>query len=165
MNRFVTKQGKVFGKINLLDLIIVLIVLIALIGGLYKMTFVDKTIYIPEYKEGYVTVKLLNLSDRKVAAIKAGDVLSVPNVQKLGEVVEINVAPRTDNVNSVDGTVYTIDNPLYSDVTVKLKTDELMTRNDYTYVGKNYKLLKGQSLDVTNGILPCKATIVSIEIA
>ena len=162
--RIVDQNGKLFGKINLLDFVILLILLLLIGGGIYKLAFVDNSIYIPDYQEGYVTIKLLSLREYKVDAVAEGDVIAVPKIQELGEVVEITKTNRVDSVCSDDGGVYPVENPLYYELTLKLKTDQLVERDGCYYVGKNYKLISGQALDVTNGVLPCKATVMSVEI-
>lgn len=163
MKKMIDKNGKIFGKINLLDAIIIIIIAIALIGVAYKFIVVDDAAYLPEYQDGQITLKLTGLNESKSNAVKVGDVISVPNVQELGEVVDIKVQNRTDNVSSIDGNVYTIENPLHYELIVTLKTAQLYERDEYFYLDKNYKIIAGQSLDVTNGVLPCKASILNIE--
>lgn len=165
MSKIVDSNGKLFGKINLLDFIILTIFIVALLGGCYKLFFVDNTVYTPDYKQGHITLRLTGITESEVDVVKKGDLISVPKVQKLGIVKEIEVAHRIDNVNSIDGNVYTLENPLNFELTVILDTDELFTRDGFIYVGDSYKLNSGMSLDVSNGLLPCKATVLSIDLA
>ena len=163
--KVIDNNGKLFGKINLLDFIIVLVLAVLLIGGIYKLAFVDNTIYVPEYQEGYVTVKLLSLREYEANAIAVGDTVSVPKIQMLGEVVELERNHRVDSVGGADGDIYPVENPIYYEITVKIKSDQLLERDGHYYVGKNFKLISGQSLDLTNGFLNCKATVNTIEIS
>ncbi len=165
MRKIVDSNGKLFGKINLLDFLILLILIVALIGGCYKLFFVDNTVYTPDYQDGYITLRLTGLTEREIEAVKEGDLIRVPKIQELGTVQEIEIAHRIDNVTSIDGSIYTIENPLSYELTVKLAADKLFTRDGFTYVGDSYKLNKGMALDVSNGLLPCKATVLSVEIS
>ncbi len=163
MNKIINKNGKVFGKINLLDAIVVLILIIALLGVAYKFFVVDDSTFMPDYQQGEITLKLTGLDENKYDAIKIGDMISVPKIQQLGEVTHIEVQHRIDNVSSADGKVYTIENPLFYELIVTLKTSKLYQKDNYYYLDKNYKIISGQALDVSNGVLPCKASIISIN--
>ena len=165
MGKIVDSNGKLFGKINLLDFIIVLILAVALLGGCYKIFLVDNSTYAPDYQNGTITLRLTNLNERQISAIKNGDPIRIPKIQELGTIKEIDVAHRIDNVNSDDGKIYSIENPLSYELTVTLQSDKLFMRDDFVYIGDNYKLNKGMSLDVSNGLVPCKASIVSIDFA
>ena len=162
MSKIIDGNGKLFGKINLLDFLIMVILSVALIGGCYKLFFIDNSVYTPDYQSGAITLRLSNLNDRQVAAVKEGDLIRVPKIQELGTIKQVDVDQRTDNVNSIDGKIYSVKNPLNYELTVTLQTDKLFIRDGFIYVGDSYKLNKGMSLDVSNGLVPCKATILSI---
>jgi len=164
MSKIVSENGKLFGKINLLDFLVLLILLIAIIGGCYKIFFIDNSVYTPDYQNGLITLRLTNLSERQVSAIKKGDLLRVPKVQELGTIENIKVDHRIDNVNSIDGKIYSVENPLSYELTVTLETNQLFFSSDFFYVGDSYKLNNGMTLDVSNGLVPCKATVISLEI-
>ena len=165
MNKIVDNNGKLFGKINLLDLFVFLVIAVLLIGGIYKAVFVDETIYTPDYKSGQITLRIASVNARQRAAIEEGDIVRVQNVQDLGTIKELNVVNKMDNVSSLDGKVYVVENPLYYEVTMVLETDELFVGSDgFTYVGQNYKLNQGMSLSITNGLFPASATVISVDI-
>ena len=160
-----TKNGKLFGKINVLDFIIIAILLVMLAGVVYKFGFVDNSLYIPDFKEGTITVRAVSMSKNDKNALAVGDPFCVPNVQKLGKIVDIQYENTLENQKSTDGNVYTAANPLLYDAVITIECDEMSYRNDNYYVGKNYKVISGQSLDVSNGILNFKSTVVSVAIS
>ncbi len=164
MNKLFDNNGKLFGKINLLDFFILLIFSIALIGGCYKLFFVDNSVYTPEYQRGQITLRLSSMPKERTEVIKVGDLIRVPKIQDLGEVKNITTEKRIDNVNSIDGCVYTVENPLQYEMTLVIETDEMYLRDGFYYIGDNYKINKGMALDVGNGLLSCKATLLSIEV-
>ena len=163
MNKLIDNNGKLFGKINLLDFFVLLILVIALVGGCYKLFFVDNSVYVPEYQHGQITLRLASMPEERVQAIKVGDLIRVPKIQDLGKIKDINVVNRMDSVSSSDGSVYVVENPMQYEVTVVIETDELYFRDDFYYIGNNYKINKGMALDVSNGLLACKATLLSID--
>lgn len=162
--RIVDQKGKLFGKINLLDFILLLIFTVLLLGGIYKLTMVDNTVYMPDYQQGEITIRLSNLRSYEVEALQQGDLIAVPKIQDLGKVISVTSENRVDTVNSADGKIYSAANPMYFVAEVTLQSDELVCRDGKYFVGKNYKLIPGQALDVTNGVLECKGTLLSIEI-
>lgn len=158
------ENGKIFGKINILDFIIILILLIMIGGAVYKFGFVDNTLYIPEYHEGVITIKAANLCDYECEALQKGDPMSVPKVQDLGEIIDIQFQPTIENQKSIDGKIYNVENPLLRDVVITIKCDELSYRSENYFVGKNYKVIAGQSLDASNGLFEFKATVTNVTI-
>ncbi len=164
MNKIIDGNGKLFGKINLLDFLILLILVVVLIGGCYKLLFVDNNVYTPEYQRGQITLRLSSLSKEQVEAVKVGDPICVPKIQDLGKVKDISVSNRMENVTSTDGLVYTVENPLQYELTLVVETEKLYFQNEFYYIGDNYKINKGMALDVSNGLMPCKATLLSISV-
>lgn len=164
MRKIVDANGKLFGKINLLDFIILLILVVAIIGGCYKLFFVDNSAYTTEYQQGQITLKLIGLTERQMDAVKMGDLIHVPKIQDLGMVSHIDVEHSIEQVSSIDGNVYSVENPLLYDLTITLDTDELFFRDEFFYVGKQYKINKGMSLEISNGLMPCKAVVQSVKL-
>ncbi len=163
--KIVDSNGKLFGKLNLLDLVILLILVILLAGGVYKLAFVDNTVYIPDYKEGTFDIRLHNLRDYEVQALTVGDVVAVPKIQDLGTISDIKIEKRVDLVNGADGKVYPTEHPLYYSVVITVKTEQLEQREDLYYVGKNYQMIDGQTLDIVSGVVSCKGNVIAIDIA
>lgn len=164
MRKVVDGDGKLFGKINLLDFIILLILAIAIIGGCYKLFLLDNSAYTPEYQQGQITLELMGLTERQMDAVKMGDLVRVPKIQDLGTISHIDVEHSIEQVSSSDGNVYSVENPLLYDLTITLETDKLFFRDEFFYVGKQYKLNKGMSLEISNGLMPCKAVVQSVKI-
>lgn len=164
MSKIIDKNGKLFGKINLLDLLIFLVIAVVLIGGIYKIFFVDDSVYTPDYKEGEITIKIASLTGRQSEALAEGDLVYVPKIQDLGTIVKLDINNKTDNVSSADGKVYTVKNPLLYEAVIVLRSEEMYEKNGEIYVGQNYNIKSGMTLNVSNGVLPSKASIISTEI-
>ena len=158
-------NGKLFGKINILDLIIGLIILILICGAVYKFTFVDNTVYIPDYDEGYITVYATGLKVMEKEALTVGDPFAVPKIQKLGVITDIKFGNSNDNRASIDGNVYPVPNPLLFDAVITIHCEEMTKRDVIHYVGRNYVIMPGQTLDVTNGLVEFKADVLSVSLA
>lgn len=165
MSKIVDNNGKLFGKINLLDLFIFVVIGVLLISGIYKVVFVDESIYTPEYKSGQITLRIASVNARQSETFEDGDIIRVQNVQDLGTIADLSIVNKMDNVSSQDGDVYIVANPLYYEVTMVLETDELFVGSDgFTYVGQNYKVNAGMTLSITNGLYSASATVVSVNI-
>ena len=164
MSKLISKEGKLFGKFNILDCLVLLILVIMIAGAIYKFGFVDNGIYVPDFKEGYITVLATGLNENEINAIKVGDSFFVPKIQHIGEITEISIEPRIDNQSSVDGKVYSVENPLFYDVTLKVKCTEMSFRKEHYYVGKNYKIICGQTLAGSTGLVTFNPTVREVVI-
>ncbi|MBQ6947107.1 MAG: DUF4330 domain-containing protein [Clostridia bacterium] len=162
--KMIDQNGKLFGKINLLDFILLLIVVVLIAGGIYKLTAIDNSVYAPDYQEGTITLRVHSLRSYEVDALQNGDMIAVPKIQQLGKIISIEKNNRVDNVNAADGKIYSVSNPIYYEVDIELKTEEMVCRDGYYYVGKNYRLLPGQALEISSGTVESKATVISVDI-
>ncbi len=164
MSKLMSKDGKLFGKINLLDFVVLLIVAVMLLGILFRFVFVGKDAFVPDYQEGYITIVFPELTKVEMNAIKQGDKISVDKIQYLGVIED---EPIVENMlvieNSIDGKGYAVGDPLRFDVTVKVKSDKLYEQDGVCFIDKGYKLVDGMSLDMTNGILPTRGTVLDVE--
>jgi len=87
------KNGKLFGKINIIDLIVLLLVLVFVIGMAIRVGG-TKTGEITNKVEFEYVVKVENVRDFTIKALeKKGDVFEDTNNVKVGEITDVSVEP------------------------------------------------------------------------
>lgn len=120
--RLFDQKGRVFGLINIIDLLVVLVILIAA-GGVYYVRFSGLS---PSRRVEEKTIEAVflvnNVRSATVDVIKAGDkVRESKSNTFLGEVIGKEVQPTTVTVVQPDGTISESSSATRKDVYVKVR--------------------------------------------
>lgn len=124
--KLVNERGKLFGIINLVDLVLLLVIILGGLAVGYKMF--NKPIQQMVSTEVPVTVVMRvrgampYLSDEMTAEIKAGDRLVSGNGFDNAEVVSIEAIPYVYTDFSSDGMAVEITDPLKKDILITVKS-------------------------------------------
>jgi formylmethanofuran dehydrogenase subunit A len=92
--KILDNKGKLFGVINIIDLLILVIIVLTIVFGTKRLggTVVDKS----EAKEGVVTYEIREIRDVSVNAINVGDpIYHADKGTYIGEIVKKDVKPFT----------------------------------------------------------------------
>ena len=135
--KFIDEKGRLFGFINPVDLIVIVLIL-SIIGGvgyrfLSSRLNKDGNILSGD-KEAYVTL-YANLQTPEVAdAIKIGDKLVANNQYTDAEVVDVKVEPAAYVSPNSEGKAVKSEHPLWKDITITVK-DKVNPSNVILKVG------------------------------
>ncbi len=103
--RILDEKGRLFGKLSVLDLIIVIIVLGMVLAFLYKRSSGDVQQLVNADDTFYVTIAGTKLREFSVNAIAEGDIMYRQHDREpLGKVVKLTTEPATDYMLKTDGT-------------------------------------------------------------
>ncbi|MFV0440821.1 MAG: DUF4330 domain-containing protein [Lachnospirales bacterium] len=126
--KIIDEKGRFFGKVNLLDLVV--LVFVVVVVGVIAMKLVQN----PEsysvstgdnIQKMYVTVKCQNVPTGFVERMEVGDKLIAQNAYTGGEIYKIHEAgPAIYNGYDSDGNVVLSEHPENLDVLVTLVTDQ-----------------------------------------
>lgn len=153
------KKGKLFGKISIVDIIVLLIVIIGVVGLLFTKSKIESKKYMSdgsgmvvspsaEYDKMTVKLKISNVRDITRDAIVIGDeVYTASGETLLGKIVDVKSKPSTKAVDAKDGTVYEAEVPERYDVTMVLESQGRKLADGY-YVDSNTRLYYGKSIEV-----------------
>ncbi|MGN1318353.1 MAG: DUF4330 domain-containing protein [Lachnospirales bacterium] len=121
--KLINEKGKIFGLINIVDLI-VLVIIIAIAGAVCFRAFSPKVNAPVENVENeycYVTVLAQQVVPEAVGQLKVGDHIIANNEITDAEIVSISDAPASHvGVNS-EGKAVLSEHPLWRDLTVVIK--------------------------------------------
>ena len=146
----VDNKGKLFGKFNIIDLLIVLFVLL-IIGGGYTYLHKGKSAA-AEVKKIQYDIEMQLQSKEFVDMIKKGDEIrdGLRN-NYLGKVIDIKPLPAiTINENIIEGKYVKAETPGMYDVVVTLEADAVFSPGNITVnsvgikVGKKLESVKGK---------------------
>ncbi len=154
----IDNRGRLFGKINLIDFLLILVVLAAVAFGAYKLTKdQDFTIIAPE-KKVIVQFYANGLYPFVTANMKEGDLIrTLDTNDPIGKIVRIDKRPAINLVPTADGRMVISNVPekdsVYIDVegNAKLSNGVLMAGSTPLLVGNELKI-KGTSFTVQSVI-------------
>ncbi len=122
--RFIDEKGRLFGIINPVDLIVIVLVL-SIVGGIgYR--FLSSMLNmsensLEEEKEAYVTLYASLQIPEVAESIKIGDRLVANNQYTDAEVVDVQVTPAQYVDSNSEGKAVKSEHPLWKDVKIVIK--------------------------------------------
>lgn len=133
----VDSKGRLFGKVNIIDFCVVLIVVLAATGLVYKVVKGGaQSAADGKTKTVYVTVKAEGVMTEVAKHIKKDDQLINGNVNIDAWIKSIKIEPAIDIVKTQDGKLVAANHPYKKDMTLKIKA--LVSEDNkstYTTVG------------------------------
>ena len=132
---FIDKQGKLFGKLNIIDL--ALIVMIITAGVFISMKMWGSKTTTSENMECTYIVKVSNIKETSLKYIEKGDTFLDGNGVYLGELIaEPEAKPAKLHLVKNDGTYQTAEVPGRIDVTLTIKGYGIQNENGFYLDGK-----------------------------
>lgn len=145
--KVIDSKGRIFGKINIVDIAVLAIIVLVVFGGIYKLGQLSNVME-DHTNEIYVTIELEGEGTGLVEAIQEGDILmdSVRGTV-FGEVIsKKSVVPHQELVIGKDGKVELKNIPGEFDVVLELKSPAMVTEDGIligrkpTYIGSTTRL-------------------------
>lgn len=140
----IDNKGRLFGKINVVDFIIVLVIIVALCATVFKFSFspfggIKNLIATPPIRVEYV-LKISGVRDFTAKNVVRGDRLyNEDDNTYIGVITDVEIENATEYVAKVDGTVAMTENPNRYDVYVTVECDAYTKRGTYHVVPEDKK--------------------------
>ncbi len=169
------KKGKLFGKVSIVDIIVLLIVIVGIIGFFFIKSSLDSKKYMSDgsgmlvntsagYDKMTIKLKSENVRDITRDAIVIGDEVYVATEDVLlGKITEVYSKPATKTVDANDGTAYIAEVPERYDVTMVVEGYGRKLTDGY-YVDSNTRLYFGKSIEVKTTTIQTTPTVAEIII-
>ncbi|RKD25319.1 protein of unknown function [Caminicella sporogenes DSM 14501] len=138
--RFVDDKGRLFGTVNLFDLLVILLIFALIGGAAYKFIYLDNKVAL---SESDITVTLWIEDVRKVTVdtINVGDVVREYDSNLLfGTIVDKEVKPHYEEVETSDGRVVNAKVDGKYDVYITLKCRGIVSDNAISIASKEVKI-------------------------
>ncbi|GFN34313.1 DUF4330 domain-containing protein [Tepidimicrobium xylanilyticum] len=123
------KKGRIFGKFNILDLFIILMVLILSIGGFYKISRANPADMI---RPKPIELKIIVMNREKIGVdvIKEGDILKEYDTGTiLGQIKKVEVYPASTEVVTTEGEIKAAEIPDRYDLIITIDGEAIVTDN------------------------------------
>ncbi|MDD4066696.1 MAG: DUF4330 family protein [Clostridia bacterium] len=158
----IIKDKKLFGKLNIVDVILIIVILILIVGVVYKLS--DKEIAVSKNNQVFnYTVKVQNVRPTSADILKVGDIVyeKVSGTQ-IGKVINIvsNVA-QTD-MEMYNGNIEKKEIDGRIDMLIEIQTDGIINNNEYLANGL-IRILYGSNLQMQTKYLDCTGVIINIK--
>lgn len=161
--KVIDEKGKLFGWINIIDLLIVVIILGAILGVGYKFGFISKiSSGNVSQNKAIVTIWIKSISGYTVDAIAEGDsIRELKSNSVIGKVIKKEVKPTKENAADANGNWVLSEVPEKNDVFLTIETTQPSTSGDIKLGSKDAKV--GASLDIKGPRFQVMSYIVGVE--
>ena len=158
--KIISEKGKLFGIINIIDLVVVLILGLLIFGGVKRMR--SKPIIVSETSKAYITFEIVDVRMPTVEGIVVGDPLyHYDKGEYLGTIAEKEVVPYTEPLES-NGEWVNAEIPSKYSVIFKVEADVsdnpdvIVAGGEQTRIGVEYRL--------KNKKIAVMATVLGLEV-
>lgn len=161
--KIVDENGKIFGKLNLVDLGIVLLLILAVAAVGYKVVrerFIERETAVINY-----TLCVEGVREQSVKAINMvhEDVIDAENDDALGDIVDVIAEPAAKIVQKADGEYTKAFYPDKYDLYITIQTKGIVSKDGY-FTDSGKKLLYGDTIGINNGYSQMFGVVENIEI-
>lgn len=165
--KIMDRNGRLFGKISIVDVVVILVVLV-MGAAIYYKTHQPQTGNKVTTTKIVYEMQLQNQPQYVVDAIKVGDHMYDKDRStggSLGEILDIQVAPGTKQAELSDGTVAMVPCEGYYNVTLTLQAEALIESDGNYAVNRIYDLGVNSTRNFNTKYAYFVGTISSIELA
>ena len=169
------KNGKLFGKISIVDIAVILVLVVGVCGIFYTKAELDKGNVLSNdgamlIKSSAktdvleVALKIENVRDITRDAIVVGDEVYITATNKLlGNVVRVESKPHKTDAMTDEGVIYKTAIPERFDVTIVVETAGKKKPEGY-FTSNNFHLYYGKSIEVKTSTIQTNPTICGITV-
>ncbi len=165
MSRFVDEKGKIFGKINIIDFFVIIVVVLLIFGAVYKFTTMNKSVGSTGSASSQTVnynVKVEKVRPVSLENVKEGDILfDKTSGNSIGKIIKVESEVAKDIVEMSDGSAVLgeVENRINLILTVEA---EGIVNSKGTFVGKTYELLVGSKKKFFTKFFECEGSVSKI---
>ena len=155
------KNGKLFGKLNVFDFAVILLILVLLFGIGYKFLVLNR-----EEAKNTVTVtydlKIKSVRDLTVNAFQVGDTVYHYKLEEnIGTITAVTPSPAVDYMETLEGEIVNATVQDRYDLVVSVKGTAVLQDDQNLMMGK-VKLVEGTEFRASTQLANCTATIENV---
>jgi len=147
----IDKKGKLFGKVSIIDVVIIVVVIGAIVGFAYKLTKSNAVTPFTKTDQLEITLFADDIDKFVIDAIQIGDVVKDRSANVVfGTLESIEVADARIQGIDIDGKVVLSSRPDHVSLKIKVRGTGIYSENSLTSIGNvNYYL--NRSMEVAIG--------------
>jgi len=131
------EKGKLFGKISIIDIGVLLLIAVLMGGVYYKFFMVDKNQNAAKFDTIEYKILVEEVRQQSVDAIEIGaNIYDVKTDSPMGKIVDKEVLPATDQLTKADGTMVIAEKPERFNVIVTIQVPGVETEYGFRANGR-----------------------------
>ena len=156
------KKGKLFGKINIIDFCVIIVVIVLAVGAFYKFKVVDKTSTSVAMEPITYTVQINRVRDFVFNNIREGDLLyDKTSGNCIGTIVGFEATPAQDRLQMPDGTVIMTEVENRYDVLLTVEGEGVVNESGH-FINRTYELIINSSKKFMTKYFECDGKVREI---
>lgn len=171
----IDKKGKLFGKINIVDLIVICIVLVAVVGVVFTKIKLDNSKVMSNPSNMLISssaqtdkleikLKIREVRDITRDAIIVGDEVYIAATDMyLGTVLRVDSTPSIRSVESDNGTAYLAEVPGRYDVTVVVEANGKKKDEGY-FTDNNVQIFYGRDMEIKTSTIQTTPKVDGVSV-
>lgn len=161
--KLVDEKGKLFGKWNVLDCCILLLVVVLLAGAYYKFRGQNKTNISLTTEPITYTVEVKRIREYVYQNVKEGDLLyDKVSGNCIGKIQKVEGRPATEPLACWDGQVRTAQVQNRIDVVFTVSADGFVDGDGSTFATRTYELVRGSTKRFMTKYFECEGKVKDI---
>lgn len=134
---FLDERGRLFGKISIIDIGVLLLIVVLLGGAYYKFFMADKDNNAAKFDTLEYKVLVEEVRQQSIDAIEIGaDIYDVKTDTPMGKIVNKETLPATEQLTKADGTVVIAEKPGKFNVIVTIQVPGIETKYGFRANGR-----------------------------
>lgn len=160
--RLVDEKGKLFGRINVIDFSIIVLVIVLGFGAYYKFHVLDKTSTVGSMEPMSYTVEVKKIRNYVFQNVKEGDLLfDKTSGKSIGKIVKVEGVSAKEALLCTDGTYRLGEVENRVDVTFTIEAKGIVNEDGY-FVHKTYELVSGSERKFMTKYFECDGKVKDI---
>ncbi|MCL2853035.1 MAG: DUF4330 domain-containing protein [Defluviitaleaceae bacterium] len=159
----IDKNGRLFGKISVLDVAVVLLFAAMVAGFVMRGGTATAAQIIAANQEFYVVLSVERVREYSVNAVNIGDMFFEQHAALLGEVVDFWDEPADDIVRLDDGTLVVMESEYRRNLFVRLRAQGYISDANGFFISGNNHVVPGQLIRVQSSNLFAFMTVHEVS--
>jgi len=162
--KLIDKKGKLFGRINVIDFSVIVVIVLLVLGAIYKFGIVNNSAEAGSTATQPINYKVLVLNTRWYSYdnIKVGDMLyDKTSGNSIGKIVDVSNEPAFDLVERPNGTALLGEVENRINIILTVEAEGIITSRGH-FVNKTYELLIGAKKKFYTKYFECEASVSEI---
>lgn len=160
--KIINEKGKLFGIINIIDLLVILIIALLVVGGV-KRVKTSRPDMVSETKKATVTIEVSEVRKPTVDGLVVGDpIYHYDKGNYFGKIVDVKVEPYREPVESGDGKWINAEVPDKYVATLTVEADAVETPDVIIIGGEQTRI--GHQFRLKNKKVAVFGTILGVEV-
>lgn len=160
---FINKEGKLFGKVSIVDIFVIFVILIAAFGVYTRFFTVKEAI---EVEENQIEYQLRIPWVREAtynALLKKGIVMDAESEEKIGEIVDIQTEEIFEEQTKSDGSLVNALVPDRLNVIVTVRSDGYISDAGYFAGAEDKRISVGADMTFATKYVETSGKVISVE--